>query len=112
MDQCRSDVQGLIEEFLSGTSNPQSRTVTPLDELPAAMEEDPRAVLPHSIAGTELDLPVDGFGPLEGDGVAAYWPSEVPPGDGFPPLTPTGDISGWGLDAALWRGEFDRENVL
>jgi len=98
MDQCRSDMQGLIEEFLSGSSSPQTRTKSPLDGLQTAMEEDSRIALPLDMAEVELGLPVDGSGQLEGEGMAAYWPSAVPSGDGFLQSISSGDGLVWAID--------------
>jgi hypothetical protein len=121
VDQCRIDMQGLIEEFLSRTSSPQSRTVSPLDELPTAMEENGQAAPLLYVPGVGLDLKADGFGPLVSDGAAAYWPSEVTQGNGFPLPTLAGGDSGWGMDVARfeqfrseppWSGVYDEENVL
>jgi hypothetical protein len=109
VDQCRSDMQGLIEEFLSGSCNPQSRTPTPLVPPPRAMDEDSGVALPVEMAGVEFDLPVDG------EGVAAHWQSEVPPGDGFLPSTSSGDDLFWPMDTdRFWRApfEFNSQNVI
>src|SRR5690349_17469395 len=60
VDQSRMDMLGLIDEFLGRATNAQSRTMTPLDDLPTAME-DSCAAPALDMTGTQLDLPVDGF---------------------------------------------------
>jgi hypothetical protein len=116
LGQAHRDMQELIEEFLSRTSNPQSRTVTPLGELQGAMEDGSVAPL-LDMAGIglldELNLPADGFGPLESDGVM-YWPSGRL-SDTTLPSSSTGEATGWQVgepqfgalaQMGSWTGEF------
>lgn len=98
VDQTHREMQGLIEEFLIRTRNPQSRTITPLGEVPVDMEEGGRVAPLFDIAGTglldELNLPADGFGPVESDRVAAHWLSDRLP-DPTLPSPSTGEVTVW-----------------
>jgi hypothetical protein len=80
VDQCRTDMQALVDEFLSGPC----RTPTPPESIPT-IEED---VVPIGISGHELGLPVNGFYQLPGDDATARWP------DAELPLA-IGEDSGW-----------------
>jgi hypothetical protein len=104
MAQSHRDMQDLVDEFLS-RSNPQSRTMTPLDVFPMiTLEDGGGAAAPPLDAGVaaaeppgdQLDLAVDGFGPLESEGVLAYWRSDALPNAA--PQTSSGEVAGWQIE--------------